>query len=187
MNDNLEVIEISPTRRITINADLFSCNDCPLDLEDEIFLYILREPYLSHSTLNRDKVPWTVPVREIEEHADDADDVGAALIRHFQRNGWHASVESWTGYSQGDWLEYVIATPDNYLPSLVDTLGHWLSGDVYVLSAEELVTWRNDAGDTWETWEMIESVSGIYSELWNDAEILSEVSNFMGNDWVEGN
>ena len=186
MNDNLNTVEISPTRRVTISADEFAYSECPLDWEDEIFVHILREPYLSRSTLSRDTVPWAVPVREIEDYAEDSEDVGAALVKHFHRNGWNASVESWTGYSQGDWLEYVIATPDNRLPSIVDTLGHWLSGDVYVISAEELVTWRNDAGDTRETWETVESMGGICSKLWDDAEILSEVSNFMGNDWVEG-
>ena len=187
MDDNLNIIEIGPTRRVTISADEFAYDDCPLDWEDEIFVHILREPYLSRSTLSRDTVPWTVPVRDIEDHAEDAEDVGAALVKHFQRRGWRASVASWTGYSQGDWREYIIAAPDNYLPALVETLNQWLSGDVYVLSAEELITWRNDAGDTRETWEMVESVSGIYSELWDDGEILSEVSNFMGNDWMEGN
>ena len=160
-----EVICESETRRITVACDENSGHDCPLDWEpDDLFVEVLRAPH--RSALGRDTVPWHAPNYEIAHYADSSDSRVESLTKHFTRHGWHAELRGWVGYSQGDWLDYVIATPNRertlYMANNLET---WLSGDVYIVTLEESETWTNAAGDTRETWEHVDSVGGVYGDV----------------------
>ena len=162
-----EVICESETRRITVALDEYSGHDCPLDWEPEdLFVAIINEPYRHCSNIERDTVPWSVPAGDIANYADTDEATAEALIKHFTRHGWHAELRGWVGYSQGDWLDYVIATPNsertNYMANNLET---WLSGDVYIVTLEELETWTNAAGYTRETWEHVDSVGSVYGDV----------------------
>ena len=163
-----KVIYESETRRITVARDEDSSYDCPLDWEpNDLYVMRIRTPYRREfDNIVRDTVPWSVPAGDIANYADTDEATTEALIKHFTRRGWHAESRGWVGYSQGDWLDYVIATPNRERTiNMANTLETWLSGDVYMVTLEELETWTNAAGDTRETWEHVYSVGRVYGDV----------------------
>ena len=163
--EHVETFHLTETSRIVVDYDESSWSNCPLDWEpDDLFVEVIRAPH--RSAIGRDTVPWHTPNDEIAHYADSSESRAESLIKHFTRHGWHAESRGWVGYSQGDWLDYVIATPDKArTKGMANCLETWLSGDVYMVTLEELETWTNAAGDTRETWEYADSVGGVYGDV----------------------
>ena len=163
----VETFNLTETSRIVVEYDESSWSDCPLDWEpDNLYAAVINEPRLRRSNIGRDTVPHNVPIDEIRDYAADNDELVEALTRHFTRKGYNMEYHRWRGYFQGDWLDYVIATPDKQRTAgMADNLETWLSGDVYMVTLEELETWTNAAGDTRETWEHVYSVGGVYGDV----------------------
>lgn len=164
--EHVETFQLSETSRLVVDYDEASWSDCPLDWEpDNLYVAVINQPYRHNSTIERDTVPHNVPIDEIRDYAADDDELVEALGRHFARKGYDMLYRRWRGYSQGDWLDYVIATPstgDNRARSMARALETWLSGEVYCLTLETLETWHNSRGETRETWEVSDSVCGVY-------------------------
>lgn len=165
--EHVETFHLSETSRIVVDYDETSWSDCPLDWEpDNLYVAVINQPYRHNSTIERDTVPHNVPIDEIRDYAAGEDELIEALGRHFARKSYNMLYRGWRGYSQGDWLDYVIATPDRERTiDMADNLEAWLSGDVYRVTLEELETWTNAAGDTRVTWEHVDSVGGVYGDI----------------------
>ena len=164
--EHVETFHLTETSRIVVDYDESSWSDCPLNWEpDNLYVAIINEPYHYRSNIGRDTVPHNVPIDEIRDYAADDNELVEALGRHFARRGYDMEYSQWRGYSQGDWLDYVIATPstgDNRARSMARALETWLSGDVYCLALETLETWHNSHGDSRETWETTDIIGGVY-------------------------
>lgn len=66
------------------------------------------------------------------------------------------------GYSQGDWAEVVIYTPDDYdLTASAEALDTWFKGDIFTVCLEKLEVYTNPAGNTIERWEIEDSIGCI--------------------------
>ena len=164
--EHVETFNLTETNRIVVEYDESSGFDCPLDWEpDNLYVTVIKEPYRHSSNIGRDTVPHNVPIDKIRDYAADDDELVEALTRHFARRGYNMEYRRWRGYSQGDWLDYVIATPstdDNRALCMARSLETWLSGDIYVLALETLETWHNSRGDSRETWETTDVIGGVY-------------------------
>ena len=164
--EHVETFHLTETSRIVVDYDESSWSDCPLDWDpDNLYVAVIKEPYLNRSNIGRDTVPHNVPIDEIRDCAADDNELVEALGRHFARKGYDMDYRHWHGCSQGDWLDYVIATPstdDNRAPDMARNLEAWLSGDVYCLTLETLETWHNSRGDSRETWETTDIIGGVY-------------------------
>lgn len=72
---------------------------------------------------------------------------------------------SLTGYSQGDWADVIIYTPNDQesdLESVAECLKDWFRGDVYAMALEELHVYTEaETGRTIEQWEITDSVGAI--------------------------
>lgn len=164
--EHVETFQLTGTSRIVVDYDETSAFDCPLDWEpDNLYVAVINEPYWHHSTLERDTIPHSVPIDEMRDYAADDDELVEALRRHFSRKGCTMLYRKWRGYSQGDWLDYVIAAPSadvNRAQDMANSLETWLSGDVYCLTLETLETWHNSRGETRETWETTDVIGDVY-------------------------
>lgn len=105
----------------------------------------------------------------------DRDKVHETMERYARIfHGVNARVFESRGYTQGD-IAYIITWPDkewtqlvgvdtSYTPYDVDVadLESYLWGDVITLSLYERVVWVRDTGETLETIELVDSISGLY-------------------------
>lgn len=121
----------------------------------------------------------------IQENSANDEQFDLGIETHFKRAGLHFKRVALQGYSQGEWLDCVIYSDEEFIiMDMAHTLQQWWRGDVYVLTVEKSVTYANvdDSTDTIEQWQYVDSASGYYlndDELDDDAEILALVDDLI--------
>jgi hypothetical protein len=107
-----------------------------------------------------------------EEYADKRERVIGAWL---SAKGYAYEFVSLRGYSQGEWADVVIYTPNDnaeYLKYRKADLQAWFRGDVYVIARENLETYVNtiDSDNSIERWEIADSIGGVMLDLPKDLE-----------------
>jgi hypothetical protein len=83
-----------------------------------------------------------------------------------------------TNTERGTYIWYVepkatdIKNPEEFLDGCIDCYNEWADGNVYILTLQTLVTWHNDKGATKEDWEDVDSIAGVYIDIYNDDEVI---------------
>ena len=78
--------------------------------------------------------------RAIDELLEWSDDPEEALLKHFERQGWHADSGMWR--TQSERVDYVVAAEtEEYAQSLAADYEAWLAGDVWKAHDTEEDCW----------------------------------------------
>lgn len=119
------------------------------------------------------------------------DDYETAIKKHFARLHTLCKVvdlncaRSWIG----EFVFYIEPSKINeigkgyekqYLDATTTEYKQYASGEVYSVVVERLETWTNTQGDTKETWETEDSISGIYEDVYDDDTLLLIASDYFG-------
>ena len=101
--------------------------------------------------------------------------VGAALVKHLERNGYTAIYKTLLGQCPSDWIDCVIAVPNEGgvdLDGAVNDWEHWYNGDYYQLTLERLHVWHDAAGDTLETWDTVNTLCAVeFDDVYDGDEV----------------
>ena len=101
--------------------------------------------------------------------------VGAALVKHLERNGYTAIYKTLLGQCPSDWIDCVIAVPNEGgvdLDGAVSDWGRWYNGDYYTLALERRHVWQDAAGDTLETWDTVDALGAVeFDDVYDAAEV----------------
>lgn len=83
-----------------------------------------------------------------------------AISLYFSLAGLYFQACTLRGNSQGDAVQVFLYGDGDWATSrgLRDTAEAWFSGEVYLLAHEVRTVWRNDDGETMETWDIADSV-----------------------------
>jgi hypothetical protein len=88
----------------------------------------------------------------------------SAIGKYLHLAGQHYRVIQLQGYSQSDWANVIVYSPDDFVetPEFRTALRDWWRGDVYYLVHERRELFTNtDGTKTIEQWETVDSISGI--------------------------
>lgn len=111
--------------------------------------------------------PITEELAQTYRHAGeylDGEDLESALIKRATRAGYVARVECFSDYNYWKTAVYY-AQDSDWLDGIRDEINTWFRGEIYTLTIDELTTWTNAKLETRETWDTIESVSGVTTGL----------------------
>ena len=132
--------------------------DCPLEWYDTIELLPLAwTRMMGPLKYAADTLGVASSMEYAREYAADDDAYRAAILKHCARHGYEVIVRSWRGYSQGDWLDYVLISDGESvetLEAIAREFEAWLNGDVLIAVVERRVTYANisDPNDTIDRW-----------------------------------
>lgn len=101
-------------------------------------------------------------LREITEW--NREDLESAIGKALTRAGYSYKFVNLNGGSQSIWA-YVVVYWDPALMAdisgLVEELSAWYEGEVYWVALEQRDVYTNSRGDTYETWDVVESVGQV--------------------------
>ena len=106
-------------------------------------------------------------LREITDHISHSwnrDDLETAIGKALNRAGYNYKFVNLNGGSQSIWAYVVIYWDPKLMfeaKGLIEELSAWYEGEVYSVALEQRDVYKNSRGDTYETWEVVESVSRV--------------------------
>ena len=168
--------------RVTVDYDL--CVDLPWNWLDTFGIYTVRHAR-GLSAIEQDWQGHNAALVEIQDNSANDEQFDLGIETHFKRAGLHFIRVALQGNSQGEWLDCVFYSDEEFIiKDMSYVIRQWFKGEVYVLTVEKSVTYANvdDANDTIEQWQYVESVGGYYlndDELDDDAEILAVVDDLI--------
>ena len=160
--DVIETIDIDEKLRLRVYYDYDP--GFPLGEAGDDYILLTRR---HHGWDCRSNVPGKT-IRDFDPILEYADNIGMALTKHLTRKGYRVVSHEWRGYSQGEYLYYVLgidlddSANDKYLLEEAKRYEAWLSGDAYVVTLERAHVWRDDDGQTMITWDTIDALGGCY-------------------------
>lgn len=111
--------------------------------------------------------PITEELAQTYRHAGeylDGEDLETALIKRATRAGYVARTKCFSDYNY--WRTAVYYAQDTeWLDGIRDEINTWFTGEIYTLTAYELTTWTNAKLETRETWDELETYTGITTGL----------------------
>lgn len=112
---------------------------------------------------------------ELGEILEKTDDV-SAFEQFCEKKGLTYRT---TNTERGVYIWYVepeatetVKDPEEFLDGCINWYNEWADGSVYILTLQELVAWHNDKGETKEDWEDVDSIAGVYIDIYNDDEVI---------------
>lgn len=101
--------------------------------------------------------------------------VSRALIKHLGRHGYKAVYRTLPGQCPSDWIDCVIAVHNESgvdLDGAVRDWERWYNGDYYTLLLQRRHVWHDAAGDTLETWDDVDALSGVeFDDVYDGDEV----------------
>nr|DAP28087.1 MAG TPA: hypothetical protein [Caudoviricetes sp.] len=173
--------QLTPSYRVAVDYD----TDAPLETPADCYDTLLYE-VASCNNLDIHKGDPVVmgALEQVEGAVNDYayagySSVGAALVKHLERNGYTAIYKTLLGQCPSDWIDCVIAVPNESgvdLDGAVNDWEHWYNGDYYTLALERRHVWHDSKGATLETWDTVDSLCGIALENTYDADEVERVT-----------
>lgn len=165
------VVRIDADKKVAVYYD----DDAPnptQDYGDAISVIDLRD-MREDSQLNIN-APDALDLRSIIDYTKDPRD---AIIKHFRRNGWNACIGQSVpnNYRGLEWVIFAVRNSDYGTPHMIeDMLRDWMDGNVYRLEAQSRHTWRDSHGVILDTWDVTDSLSGVYLDIRSRDELVHE-------------
>lgn len=118
------------------------------------------------------------------------DDYETKIEKHFQKQGTACKVldleasrhyyGEFVFYIEPSKLEEIGPDAAGYLDDCIAEYQQYLDGNIYIVAVEKLVVYRSSVGGKIEQWEQIDSVSGVYDDVYDDEKLLELASDFFG-------
>ena len=158
-DDAVETVQIDNDRRIVVYQD-FDANNPVEDLGDVVSVVDLRHGlFISDISVN---VPDSLDVESIRDYSSNPI---PEIIKHFKRNGWAATTGT-IYVDNHEWGDVVFAVSDKGYGTpemLADEAIAWANGEVYRFEAQSRHEWRDDDGNTTETWDVTDNLGCVYA------------------------
>ncbi len=176
----INTYQLTPSYRVAVDYDT-TVPDTPADRYETLF-------YEVASCNNLDIHEGTPDVISALEDVEEAinnyrfagySSVGAALVKHLERHGYNAVYKTLPGQCPSDWIDCVIAVPNEGgvdLDGAVSDWEHWYNGDYYQLTLERRHVWHDDEGATLETWDTVDSLYAVEFDDVYDGDEVSRVA-----------
>lgn len=172
----IDTYQLTDNVRVSVDYDT-TVPDTPADRYDTLFYEVAS---CNNLDIHEGAPDVIGALEDVEEYVNDYcfagySSVGAALVKHLERNGYKAVYKTLPGQCPSDWIDCVIAVPNVGgvdLDGAVNDWGHWYDGDYYTLTLERRHVWHDSAGGTLETWDTVDTLYGVELEdVYNAAEV----------------
>lgn len=107
--------------------------------------------------------------------------VALALIKHLERAGYETTYHSFAGVTPSEWCDAVVAVRTSEGVALEDATSdwdRWYTNDYYTLTLERRHVWHDAAGYTLETWDTVDTLSGVELDDANDGDDVARVARY---------
>lgn len=173
--------QLTPSYRVAVDYD----TDAPLETPADHYDTLLYEVASCNNLDIHEGAPDVIgALKDVEEAVNNYrfagySSVGAALVKHLERNGYMAVYKTLPGQCPSDWIDCVIAVPNEGgvdLDGAVSDWERWYNGDYYQLMLERLHVWHDDDGATLETWDTVDSLYSVELDNVYDADEVYRVA-----------
>lgn len=156
----INTYQLTPSYRVAVDYD----TDAPESPADRYDTLLYEVASCQNLDIHEGDPVVIDALENVEEAVNDYQfagysSVGAALVKHLERAGYMAVYKTLQGQCQSDWIDCVIAVPNEVLSDLdgaVEDWERWYNGDYYTLTLEQLHVWHDDDGATLETWDPVD-------------------------------
>lgn len=172
----INTYQLTPSRRVTVDYDT-TVPDTPADRYSTLLYEVAS---CNNLDIHEGAPDVMSALEDVEEAVNDYcfagySSVGAALVKHLERNGYMAVYTTLQGQCPSDWIDCVIAVPNEGgvdLDGAVSDWGRWYNGDYYQLTLERLHVWHDDEGNTLETWDDVDTLYAVeFGDVYDAAEV----------------
>ena len=109
------------------------------------------------------------------------DELTEALLLHTKRANYVSKNYSFSGYSQGEYMEAIIYGQGDYINGMATTVDAWIKGDIFTVALETLETYESKvSGKIINQWEATESIGGVILDNGTEAELIAIAKTFLG-------
>lgn len=164
----INAYQLTPSHRVVVDYDT-TVPDTPADRYDTLLYEVASCNNLDIHEGAPDVISALEDVEEAVNNYRFAgySSVGTAIVKHLKRHGYNAVYKTLLGQCPSDWIDCVIAVPNEGgvdLDGAVSDWEHWYNGDYYQLTLERRHVWHDDEGATLETWDTVDSLYGVELE-----------------------
>lgn len=176
----INTYQLTPSYRVAVDYDT-TVPDTPADRYETLLYEVASSQNLDIHEGAPDVIGTLEGVEEAVNNYAYAgySSVGAALVKHLERNGYKAVYTTLPGQCPSDWIDCIIAVPNDGgvdLDGAVSDWERWYNGDYYTLTLERRHVWHDDEGATLETWDTVDSLYGVELENVYDAAEVESVA-----------
>lgn len=185
----INTYQLTPSYRVAVDYDT-TVPDTPAD-RYETLLYEVAS--CQNLDIHEGAPDVIGALEEVEEAVNDYrfagySSVGAALVKHLERNGYKAVYRTFAGVCPSDWCDAVVAVSASEgvaLDAAISEWDRWFTNDNYVLTLERRHVWHDAAGDTLETWDTVDSLYGVaLDNVYDAAEVESVARDYFDVKWA---
>ena len=175
--------QLTPSYRVSVDYDADAPLDTPSDSYRTIFYEVASCQNLDIHEGSDDVITALEGVEEAVNGYTYAgySSVALALIKHLERHGYEAVYYSFAGICPSDWCDAVVAVrtdEDIALEGAISDWDRWYTNDYYVLTLERRHVWHDAAGYTLETWDTVDTLSGVELDDANDGDEVARVARY---------
>ena len=168
--------QLTPSYRIAVDYDT-DAPESPADRYDTLLYEVASYRNLAIHEGDPRVIGALEEVKEAvsDYDYDSPDSVAVALIKHLERAGYMAVYKTLPGQCPSDWIDCVIAVPNESgvdLDGAVNDWERWYNGDYYTLALERRHVWHDDQGATLETWDTVDALGAVeFDDVYDAAEV----------------
>lgn len=185
MDEAINTLQIDKRTRVSVYYD--DMPDDPCNCSDGISVHALEMDTHYYPPPCGDDTQRTA----ISAIYENNDDYKTPLKKHFDRIGTIYEIvdlytdREWIGkfvfYIEPGKIEEIGAeNAKRYLLHIIEKYKQYCMGYVYTVTFEKLETWRNSRGDKRQTWEVRDSICGVYEDVFDDKTLWSIAKEYFG-------